>query len=89
LLAVAVFGNSGRVRVGDRVFALGSLGGAVPGDLAKSVADQLIATGRVTRSWIGLEAQPLLKGSREPRGVLVAGVIEGSPADAAGIRAAS
>jgi serine protease Do len=38
----------------------------VPGNLAKSVADQLIATGRVTRSWIGLEAQPLLKGSREP-----------------------
>lgn len=92
--AVIFGGNSGGPLVnaageivGINEIGLGSLGGAVPGNLAKSVADQLIATGRVTRSWIGLEAQPLLKGSREPRGVLVAGVIEGSPADAAGIRA--
>jgi serine protease Do len=92
--AVIFGGNSGGPLVnaageivGINEIGLASLGGAVPGNLAKSVADQLIATGRVTRSWIGLEAQPLLKGSREPRGVLVAGVIQGSPADAAGIRA--
>ena len=30
------------------------LSGAIPGNLAKSVADQLIAHGKVARSWVGL-----------------------------------
>ena len=39
------------------------------------------------RSWIGLETQPLLRGTDVERGVLVAGVIAGSPAADAGLRA--
>lgn len=78
--------NAGGEIVGINEIGLGSLGGAVPGNLAKAVAEQLMATGRVERSWIGLEAQPLLKDGRERRGVLVAGVIAGSPAADAGIK---
>lgn len=92
--AVIYGGNSGGPLVnaageivGVNEISLGSLGGAVPGNLAKSVAAQLIATGHVTRSWIGVEAQPLLKGVGERRGVLVAGVIPESPAAKAGIQA--
>ena len=91
--AVLFGGNSGGPLVnaageivGINEIGLGSLGGAVPGNLAKAVAAELIAKGRVDRSWIGLEAQPLLKDGRERRGVLVAGVIDDSPAAQAGIQ---
>jgi serine protease Do len=62
------------------------LSGAIPGDLAHEVADHLIAEGDVKRSWLGLELQPLLKRDKDAIGVLVAGVLEGSPAAAAGLR---
>jgi serine protease Do len=91
--AVIFGGNSGGPLVnleGDIIgineVGLGSLGGAIPANLAKSVAQQLIAKGHVDRSWIGLEAQPLLRGSKEVFGVLVAGVIADSPAAHAGLR---
>ena len=48
---------------------------------------QLIEHGRVSRSWIGLEFQHRLKSDKNPSGVLVAGVVEGSPAARAGIKA--
>ncbi|MGH7145662.1 MAG: trypsin-like peptidase domain-containing protein [Planctomycetota bacterium] len=69
------------------------LSGAIPSNLAKSVADELIAHGQVRRSWIGLELQPVLHATTretdtaaptEP-GALVSGVIAGSPAAKAGI----
>ncbi|HOZ46760.1 MAG TPA: PDZ domain-containing protein [Candidatus Hydrogenedentes bacterium] len=61
------------------------LGGAIPGNLARSVAQELIANGKVKRSWIGLDVQPLLDGSGHKSGVLVRGTIEGSPAAEAGL----
>lgn len=71
--------------IGINEVGIGSLGGAIPGNLARKVAEQLIEHGKVTRSWVGIEAQPLLEDQRKNKGVLVAGVIEGSPAEEAGI----
>lgn len=73
--------------VGVNEVGIGSLGGAIPSNLAKKVSDELIATGKVRRSWIGLSSQPLLKHSDAKAGVLVGGVISGSPADASGLKA--
>jgi serine protease Do len=62
------------------------LAGAIPGNLAKSVADQLIAKGKVVRSWLGIDVQPLFKHSNEQHGILISGVMEDSPASAAGLK---
>jgi serine protease Do len=70
--------------IGINEIGLG-LGGAIPANLAREVATQLVETGSVRRSWIGTDIQPLLRGSGNTEGVLVAGVIPGSPAAAAGI----
>jgi serine protease Do len=72
--------------VGVNEISLG-LAGAIPGNLARDVAQAIIRDGRVTRSWIGLETQPLLRTSPQERGVLVSGTITGSPAAAAGFQA--
>jgi serine protease Do len=92
--AVIFPGNSGGPLVnlqgeiiGVNEVGIGSLGGAIPSNLARKVADELIATGHIERSWIGLIAQPLLKSTDAETGVLVGGLISGSPADQAGIRA--
>jgi serine protease Do len=92
--AVIFGGNSGGPLVnldgeiiGINEVGLGSLGGAIPANLARSVAEQIIKKGFVERSWTGLEPQPLLRGSGLDRGVLAAGVIAGSPAAEAGLRA--
>jgi len=62
------------------------LSGAIPGNLAQQVARQLIEKGSVSRSWLGLEIQPLLKGDKDERGVLISDVVDGSPAALAGIQ---
>lgn len=72
--------------VGVNEVGIGSLGGAIPGKLAKSVAEELIRNGRVTRSWIGLETQPLLRGMKNEKGILVASVVTNSPAAEAGLK---
>jgi serine protease Do len=69
--------------VGVNEISMG-LAGAIPADLAREVAEALIKEGRVRRSWIGLEVQPLLKSAQTDRGALVGGTIEGSPAEKAG-----
>ncbi|MEY3895651.1 MAG: hypothetical protein RLZZ214_1170 [Verrucomicrobiota bacterium] len=92
--AVIFPGNSGGPLVnlkgeiiGVNEVGIGSLGGAIPSNLARKVSDELIAKGHVERSWIGLVAQPLLKSSDAKAGILVGGVISGSPAEAAGLKA--
>jgi serine protease Do len=70
--------------VGVNEISMG-LAGAIPADLAREVAEALMRDGRVRRSWLGLEVQPLLKSSRRERGALVGGTIAGSPAEQAGI----
>ncbi len=63
------------------------LGGAIPGSLAKGVAQELMERGTVRRSWIGMGARPLLKQQESiGRGVLVTDVLEGAPAHAAGVQ---
>ncbi|HEV3485563.1 MAG TPA: trypsin-like peptidase domain-containing protein, partial [Vicinamibacterales bacterium] len=69
--------------VGVNEISMG-LAGAIPADLAREVAEAIIKHGRVRRSWIGLEVQPLLKSATTDRGALVGGTIEGSPAEKAG-----
>ncbi len=90
--AVIYPGNSGGPLVnlaGDIIgineISLG-LGGAIPGNLAKDVAQQIIKQGEVQRSWLGLTAQPLLKHDASEKGVLISGAITGSPADKAGLK---
>lgn len=73
--------------IGVNEVGIASLGGAIPANIAKQVAAELIAKGSVTRGWIGLEAQPLLRSMPDEKGALVATVFEGSPADRAGIKA--
>jgi serine protease Do len=72
--------------IGVNEISLG-LAGAIPGNLAREVGFAIIRDGRVTRSWIGLEAQPLLRSVSHERGVLVSGTIAGSPAATAGFQA--
>ncbi|HET6440321.1 MAG TPA: PDZ domain-containing protein [Anaeromyxobacter sp.] len=74
---------SGEV-VGINEISMG-LGAAIPADLARTVAFELVRRGQVRRSFLGLEVQPLLRGAGE-RGALVSGVLPGSPAEAAGLR---
>ncbi|MCZ6601708.1 MAG: trypsin-like peptidase domain-containing protein, partial [Planctomycetota bacterium] len=67
-----------------------NLGFAIPIDVVKEVVDQILKHGKVTRSTIGLECQPLgdlaeMYGT--DMGVVVSGVVAGSPADRAGVRA--
>ena len=68
------------------------IGFAIPVNLAKSVADQLISGGKIERGRIGIAGQQLTPeiakelGLKDSRGALVAQVVAGSPADKAGIK---
>jgi len=62
------------------------LGGAIPGNLAHDVAEQLIKDKKIKRSWMGFTVQPLLKSSNYKAGVLVSTTIPGSPAGNAGLK---
>ncbi len=62
------------------------LGGAIPGNLARSVAEQIMAHGQVHRSWLGIDVQPLFKHAKGEHGVLIGGVVRDSPAAKAGLR---
>ncbi len=67
------------------------VGLAVPVNMVKAVKDQIIASGRVAYSYLGVMIHEVDRraaeslGLDEPRGVLVAGVAEGSPAEKAGL----
>ena len=71
--------------VGVNEISMG-LAGAIPADLAKDVAESIIREGRVRRSSIGLDVQPLLKSVKGVQGALVGGTIDGSPAEKAGFQ---
>lgn len=68
------------------------IGFAIPVSSAKSIMEQIIRQGAVTRGWIGVEAQEITSelaesfGLPDTEGALIAGVVRGSPADTAGIR---
>jgi serine protease Do len=73
--------------VGINEMGVANLGGAIPGNLAKRVVDELIAKGHVTRGWSGLGVQPRLEtdGNAAP-GVLVSDIEPASPAGKAGLQ---
>ena len=66
------------------------LGFAIPVDLAKSIADEIIATGRVTHAFFGLQTVPIPPAAAAqaglPEGLFVQGVTPGGPAATAGLR---
>jgi serine protease DegQ len=68
------------------------IGFAIPVSLAKSVMEQIVRTGGVTRGWVGIEVQEITPELAESfklsatQGALIAGVMRGSPADKAGIK---
>ena len=66
------------------------LGFAIPVDLAKSIADEIIATGRVTHAYFGLQAVPIPPAAAAqagvPEGLYVQAVAAGGPAARAGLR---
>ena len=68
------------------------IGFAVPSSLAKSVITQLAEHGKVERGWLGVSIQPLTKElaqgfkRADATGALVASVVEGSPAEKAGVK---
>ncbi|BAN70038.1 S1C family serine protease [endosymbiont of unidentified scaly snail isolate Monju] len=68
------------------------IGFAIPVRIARTVLEQITKHGRVIRGWIGVNGQevtPALAESfhfRYRKGLLISGVLEGGPADRAGIQ---
>jgi len=68
------------------------IGFAIPSNLAKNVMSQLVETGTVTRSYIGIELQPVTKdlaedfGLEKAEGVIVLNVMKDSPGEKAGLK---
>ena len=79
----AVVDSEGRVigiAVSNTATSDGATGFATPIDVARSVADQLLASGKVTRGWLGID------GDDHEDGAVVRAVKPASPAEAAGLR---
>ena len=69
------------------------IGFAIPINTAKQVMESILTNGSVTRGWIGVEPQNLSKElaeslnlPKDTTGVLISGVLEGGPADKAGVK---
>jgi serine protease Do len=68
------------------------IGFAVPSNMAKSVMEQLIKKGKVTRGWLGVTIQNVTPelarefSLKKPIGALVTEVFKGSPAEKAGLK---
>jgi len=99
-------GNSGGALVNSRGELVGintaifsrsggymGIGFAVPSNMARTVMDALIKTGKVTRGWLGVSIQEVTRdlaaqfGLKETRGALVSEVLGDSPAANAGLQA--
>jgi Do/DeqQ family serine protease len=69
------------------------IGFAIPINIAQRVATTLIAKGKVVRGWLGVSLQPLTKelaqslGTTGEKGVVVARVLPGGPAEKGGLQA--
>ncbi len=68
------------------------IGFAIPAAAAHKIMDQIIATGSVTRGWLGIEPQDITPdlarafNLRQDDGVIIASVLRNGPAGRAGIR---
>ena len=80
---------------GGTVDANVGVGFAISSDTAKSVADQLIASGHPEHAWLGVQAETIDPSAAgvvrglPPHGVVVARVVKGSPAAKAGVKPAT
>ncbi|MDR0343306.1 MAG: trypsin-like peptidase domain-containing protein [Nocardiopsaceae bacterium] len=67
------------------------LGFAIPVNLAKTISDELISSGRVTHAYFGVQTVPVSAAAAQqsgtPEGLYVGGVTAGGPAAGAGLRA--
>ena len=95
-------GNSGGPLVNMRGEVIGintaivrggsGIGFAVPSNLAKKISGDLLATGSVSRGWLGVSLQPLTPdlapsfGAKDKKGALVSDVVSDSPAAKAGVQ---
>ena len=82
------------VGINTAIIASGTgIGFAIPVNLAEDIIAQLKSEGEVTRGWLGVAIQDLTRemaeyyGLKNRKGVLVADVFKGDPADKAGIQA--
>ena len=81
------------VGINTAIVAAGQgIGFAIPINLARQVAEQLIATGEVTRGWLGVSMQPVSPalaesfGLEKVTGALVTRVLPDTPAERAGLQ---
>ncbi|MCU0839326.1 MAG: Do family serine endopeptidase [Rhodospirillales bacterium] len=92
-----LFDHAGRViGVNTAIFSPNGgnvgIGFAIPSETAQAIVADLKAKGRVDRGWLGVGIQPVTPeiadslGFDKPRGALVASIVDGSPAAAAGVR---
>jgi serine protease Do len=86
--------NGEVVGINTAIVAQGQgIGFAIPVNMAQGIIRQLEESGSVTRGWLGVGIQNLTPelaeyyGLKDQKGVLVARVFEGDPADKAGIKA--
>jgi len=89
--------NSAIVTGGSRGFGVSGgndgVGFAIPIDMASTVADNLIKNGKVQRSRVGIQLEPLAPAMAKQlgldpkvKGVLIADILKGSPAEKAGLK---
>ena len=88
--------SGGMIGVNSAIFSPSGgnigIGFAIPADEARKVVPQLIAKGYVSRAWLGIAGQNITpevaKALNLPvsRGILIAQVVKGSPAEKAGLR---
>jgi serine protease Do len=68
------------------------IGFAIPSNMVKVVMDSLIKRGKVIRGWLGVSIQPISEELakqfklKDRKGALIADVVEGSPAEKAGLK---
>ncbi len=69
------------------------IGFAIPVSLVKNVMKQIIEHGEAIRGWLGVEIQSLTPelaesfGIPDTKGIIIAGILRGGPADRAGLKA--
>ncbi|MBW3574205.1 MAG: S1C family serine protease [Actinobacteria bacterium] len=86
--AGAVIGITTAIAVSEEGYQ--GLGFATPVDIARSVAEDIIATGRAAHVWLGIEGRDLDAESARRKGIaggaVVVETVAGSPAEDAGLR---
>ena len=88
--------NGEVIGINTAIFSLSGgyqgIGFAIPINRAKQIATQLITSGKVARPWLGIQGVSINEelseglGLGTDKGVLIIGIVRGSPADQAGLR---